>query len=96
MRKRKVAMVLVTEPNLGGGHQYALEIAECLKDLPDSKYELIAICRNRFWCKWCRENHINFFLLSVWIRIRSKLQEIADSLYVHAYTIHIRQSWENS
>jgi len=60
MEKRKVAMVLVTEPNVGGGHQYALEVAESLKELPDSEYELVAICRNRFWRKWCRENHIQF------------------------------------
>lgn len=64
MKKRKIAMVLVTEPCLGGGHQYALEIAECLKQLPDSQYELVAICKNRFWSKWCKENGINFFSLN--------------------------------
>lgn len=62
--RKKVAIVLVTEPNLGGGHQYALEVAEGLKELPDTEYELVAICRNRFWSKWCKENHIKYFSLN--------------------------------
>lgn len=61
MKRTKIAMVLVTEPSAGGEHQYALEIAECLQELPDFDYEIVAICRNRFWCKWCRENHIKYF-----------------------------------
>lgn len=64
MEKKKIAMMLETEPFCGGGHQYALEIVECLQKLPDSEYELIALCRNRFWRRWCRENHISYFNIS--------------------------------
>lgn len=61
--KKKIAMVLDTEPFCGGGHQYALQIAQCLQELPASEYELVALGKNRFWRKWCRENHINYFKL---------------------------------
>lgn len=64
MKRKKIAMVLVTDPCVGGGHQYALLIAECLKELPRSKYELIAICSNPFWIRWCRKNHIKKFSIN--------------------------------
>lgn len=61
MKKKKVALLLVTDPLVGGGHQYALLIAECLKQLPSSHYELIGICCTKFWTRWCRKNHIKHF-----------------------------------
>lgn len=64
MKRKKIAMVLATEPFWGGGHQYALEIAESLQELPVSEYEVVAICMNRFWSKWCKENHIRYFKIN--------------------------------
>ncbi len=60
MKKKKVAMVLVTDPESGGGYQYALAVAECLRELPVSRYEVIAICAHSIWRKWCRKNHIRY------------------------------------
>lgn len=62
MKKKKIAVVLVTTPESGGGYQYALTVAECLKDLPASKYELIAICTHPIWRKWCRTNHVKYIM----------------------------------
>lgn len=61
MKKKKIAMILVTQPKRGGGHQYALMVAKCLKELPASKYELVSICNNSFWTKWSKENGITYF-----------------------------------
>ncbi|MDE6851316.1 MAG: glycosyltransferase family 4 protein [Lachnospiraceae bacterium] len=60
MEKKKVAVVLVTEPESGGGYQYALTIAECLKELSDTHYELLAIVTNSIWKRWCRNNGIRY------------------------------------
>lgn len=56
-------MILETEPTCGGGHQYAVEIAECLEELSDTKYELIALCKNKLWRKWCNEKRIKYFMI---------------------------------
>ncbi len=56
--KKKIAVVLATEPNFGGGHQYAMLIAECLVKNTIQNYELVAICCNPFWNRWCRKNQI--------------------------------------
>lgn len=58
MKKRKIVMFLCTEPQTGGGHQYALRIAECLVKNVDGNYEIVAMCCNRFWRKWCKENEV--------------------------------------
>lgn len=64
VRKKKVAVLLSTEPVLGGGHQYAMILAECLKELSLSHFELIALCTNRFWRKWCNDNCIKYSMIN--------------------------------
>lgn len=64
VRKKKVAVLLSTEPTTGGGHQYAIVLSECLKELSDSRFELIALCMNRFWSKWCKNNGIKYSMIS--------------------------------
>lgn len=59
-KKKRIAIVLSSTPTVGGGHQYALILAECLKELSDSRFELIALCTNRFWSNWCRTNCISY------------------------------------
>ena len=51
MKKCKIAIILATEPYFGGGHQYAMLVAECLAQNAGLTYELIAICYNRFLAK---------------------------------------------
>lgn len=60
---KKVAVVLVTDPQDGGGHQYSELVAECLKELSGSDFELIAICTNEYWTSWCNNNHVAHFCL---------------------------------
>ena len=71
MKKKKVAMVLSVEPQNGGEYQYALLIAECLHELSGKKFEIIAVCTNRCWYRWCRQNHISFIKCS-WPRCTTK------------------------
>ena len=50
---KKVAVVLATDPQHGGGHQYAKLVAECLKELSGTDFKLIAFCLNEYWASWC-------------------------------------------
>lgn len=63
---KKVAVVLSIKPQNGGEFQYALTVAQCLKELSGSFFELIAICTDRFWYHWCKKNHIAY-IRNQWI-----------------------------
>lgn len=58
---KKVALVLATEPQRGGEHQYAKLVAECMKDIRESNFELYAFCTNKYWASWCENNGIECF-----------------------------------
>lgn len=58
---KRVAIFLTTSPEVGGGHQYAMTLAECLNKLSGTRFELIALCTNSFWRIWCRNNGIKYF-----------------------------------
>ncbi len=73
-RKKKVAVLLGTDPKLGGGHQYALVLAECLKEMGACGMELLAICGNRYWEMWCRKNKIRMLDAS-WPLLNGKRQK---------------------
>lgn len=55
---KKIALVLSTTPKDGGKHQYAVLVVECLVEGMRTDYELVAICLNPFWKRWCREHGI--------------------------------------
>lgn len=57
---KKIGIILTSAPREGGEHQYAVQVAECLRKNQGSEYELIGICSNSFWIKWCRENQIRY------------------------------------
>lgn len=60
MRKRKkIGLILVTEPQLGGTHQYACLIASILLNYRD-KYEIVGLCSNTFWMRWCKKNGLRY------------------------------------
>lgn len=61
---KRVAIFLTTSPEVGGGHQYAMTLAECLKDLSGTRFELIVLCTNPFWRIWCRNNGIRCFTIN--------------------------------
>lgn len=52
----KIAAIFETEPHYGGGHQYAVLVAECL--LKNGNF--VAICGTRFWVNWCRKHKISY------------------------------------
>ena len=56
--QKKIVVVLNTEPEWGGEHQYTSVLMECLMQTAPSGMELTAICQNRYWRKWCRDNHV--------------------------------------
>ena len=58
---KKIAILLYTEPEWGGGHQYAMTLTECLIELSGSRFEFIALCKNEFWCSWCNDNNVKYF-----------------------------------
>lgn len=53
---KKIAAILETEPHYGGGHQYAVSIAESLLKNGD----FVAICGTRFWIKWCKKHKVRY------------------------------------
>lgn len=87
MKKGKIAVMLYTEPHLGGEHQYALVMAECLKELSNSQYELIAIVRNQFWCDWCEENGIRYIMIEFTHNNRNV------SAWNHCFSLYIKMKY---
>ena len=57
---KKVAILLTSEPETGGEHQYLLFLMESLKKCDGKYFEVLAICYNRFWCNWCKKNKVNY------------------------------------
>ena len=57
--KKRIIVILCTEPKWGGEHQYASTLMESLTEIMDQTIELAAICSNRYWRKWCRENQVS-------------------------------------
>lgn len=56
MDMEKIAVILETEADWGGEHQYALLVMECLIKY----YEIVAICCSKFWVSWCRGKKIRY------------------------------------
>ncbi|GFI26532.1 N-acetylgalactosamine-N,N'-diacetylbacillosaminyl-diphospho-undecaprenol 4-alpha-N-acetylgalactosaminyltransferase [Lachnospiraceae bacterium] len=60
MKKKKIGLILPTSPRNGGEHQYAVFVVTCLLERAGIDYELIALCGNRFWEKWCKNAQIRY------------------------------------
>lgn len=54
---KKIAVILQTKPKVGGGHQYAALVAECLY----KNFEITVICNNNFWVDWCKKRKVKYF-----------------------------------
>lgn len=72
--KKKILVLLNSEPEWGGEHQYALMLMECLQKT-DRKIELAAICSNQYWRKWCRERRVRQ-LNAVWPTFTEKEEKV--------------------
>lgn len=87
---KKIAMVLSMEPQDGGGYQYAMLMAECLKRLSIDHFELIAICTNRIWVQWCRENHIKYVRLNWFAYTEREIKRnLFCTIYSRIYSMYI-------
>lgn len=60
---KNVAILLTSEPQHGGEHQYLMLLAESLKKCDGRYFNLIAICCNRFWKNWCGEQGVQHKML---------------------------------
>lgn len=60
---KKVAVLLTTDPEIGGCYQYARLVAECLKVISNSDFELIGFCMNNHWVSWCENNGIRSYCI---------------------------------
>ena len=90
-QKRKIVVLLDTEPTWGGEHQYALTLMECVKKA-DRSIEFQAVCGNRFWRQWCRENQVKIWNVS-WPFLTERTQKlhIKYSFYSRAYAMNMTQ-----
>lgn len=89
--KRKIVVLLNTEPEWGGEHQYALILMECMLKT-DTDIEIVAVCSNRFWRKWCREHKIKLWNTS-WPSLTPKEQRlhIKYSIYSRIYAMYMTE-----
>lgn len=63
--KKKIGLILPTNPENGGQHQYALLVVKCLLEKVGKDYDLVVLYGTSFWRRWCRETGIRF-LGSYW------------------------------
>ncbi len=87
---KKIVVLLNTEPEWGGEHQYAHTLMECL--VRSEAVELLAVCNNRYWRSWCREHQIRV-LDAIWPNLTEKEREyhIRFPLYSRIYTIYMTE-----
>lgn len=90
--KKKIALVLTLEPREGGGYQYALLMAECLKRISRSNFELIAICPNRFWWRWCKDNGIRYIRVNWFSYTAEEIKKnLRFPLYSRIYNMYMTE-----
>lgn len=54
--KKKIVIVLNSEPKWGGEYQYVSTLMECM--IKVKNIEIYALCSNRYWKIWCKEHEI--------------------------------------
>lgn len=88
-KKKKIAVVLSVKPQNGGEFQYASLIVQCMQKLSGKQFEVIAICTNRFWYRWCRQRQIPFVKCD-WPHgtIKQLRQNLRFSLYSRVYNTY--------
>lgn len=87
---KKVALALYTNSRNSGEHQYALMIAECLRKKSGTDWELIVVCTNIFWRRWCRKNNIRYVTME-WTEWTKKEAErnLKFPLYSRFYNMYM-------
>lgn len=64
---KKILVLLETEPEWGGAHQYASTVMDCLMESRGG-IELAAVCGSGYWRKWCAENGVRILDASWYAR----------------------------
>lgn len=59
-KMKKIAILLTSIPQSGGEHQYLLLLMEALAKCDKKYFNVLAVCYNRFWSRWCRKNDIDY------------------------------------
>lgn len=88
--KKRIAVILNSEPEWGGEHQYVLTLMGCLEK---AEYvEIMSVCGSQFWRKWCREHKIRVWDAS-WPVFTGKEQKrhIRYSLYSRIYVMYMTE-----
>lgn len=70
---KKVAVILTSEPQNGGEHQYLMLLMESLLRCNKKYIELLGICDSRFWRKWCRTYKIDFIRYKISLSTKEKI-----------------------
>lgn len=87
---KKIAIVLNTEPEWGGSHQYASILAECMIKM--DQIELVAVCCSRYWLRWCRKQGIRTVNVP-WPSFTQNAKElhIRHSVFSRIYTTYMTE-----
>lgn len=89
---KKILVVLETEPEYGGAHQYASTIMDCLIEMDSNEIEVVAICKNRYWRKWCKKNGIRILTISWYeFSIQEQKYHLRYSIFSRVYSMYISQ-----
>ena len=64
-KMKNVAILLTSEPQNGGEHQYLVLLAESLVKCDGKYFHLTALCCNRFWKKWCCDRKIDYINIEI-------------------------------
>lgn len=76
---KRVAILLSSEPKSGGEHQYLMLVTDALVRCNNIYFNVVAICTNRFWVKWCREHKIEY--ISKEVKYYTNRQMVQDSYF---------------
>lgn len=84
-KMKNVAILLTSEPQHGGEHQYLVLLIESLVRFDGKYYNLIPICCNQFWIKWCKKRKKNYVQTKVkkYTESEIKLQTMFPAIHMY-------------
>ncbi len=83
---KNVAILLSSKPEYGGEHQYLLLLAESLKRCDGKYFSVLAVCYNRFWKKWCKENNVSYVQCSMHQYSQEEIVRQTKYPYLYLYS----------
>lgn len=83
---KTIAIFLSSDPHQGGEHQYLMLLAESLKECDGKYFKVIAICCNRFWKEWCKEQKLQYFLVRKMFYTEREMEQHTRYPYLFLYS----------